>query len=113
MKKWYNVKENNKIENGKKRLVEEPVEEPVEVTGEEYDHDVQEVELQDVPKELYRPAEPKDIIYDKEIQVRSPFGDSNDVRVSSVLSPQSSSRAFVADDGHTYGLELSFVKVSG
>lgn len=148
MVKKYNVKENNKIEDGKKRLVPEPssctdeeidvelgltsedvtewlnedntvsVEEildglpgldsPIEVTSEEYDHDVQEV-----PKDEYRPAIPKDMVFDKEVQVRSPEGDcSHDLRVTKVLNPNDSLKAFIANDGHTYGLELTFVKVS-
>jgi len=64
------------------------------------------------PKVEYRSAEPKDIIYDNMIQIRldkDPY--IKDIRIVTVLNPSDSYRAFIGNDGKTYGLEFSFVKV--
>jgi len=119
MKKMYSVEENKKIENGKSRIVnpeldaaegvyenedlpnKEEVDQPVKTFGSS---------VSKAPE--YRPAEPKDIIYDNMIQIRSdkdPY--FKDIRVVTVLNPSDSFKAFIGNDGKTYGLEFSFVKV--
>lgn len=85
MKKRYSVEENIKIENGKKRLVSES---------------------------KCRKATYKDIVFDKEVQVFSPDGNySNIVRIREIINVNGPIKAFVASDGHTYGLEETFVEI--
>jgi len=134
MKKMYSVEENKKIENGKSRIVNIDTSDTdkgvVAVSGETGDCEVEEFLAGDLPDKEevdqpvktfgssvnkapeYRPAEPKDIIYDNMIQIRldkDPY--IKDIRIVTVLNPSDSYKAFIGNDGKTYGLEFSFVKV--
>lgn len=110
-KKTYEVEANDVIEKGKKRISKKaPVKKDLDVTMEEILEVKSEQSVSVKHTDSFSPVTSQDIIYDKELYVFTHEKTYIPIRVSEVLNTNDAMKAFIANNGESYGLNNCFVK---